>query len=492
MFSKYEYAKIANDTNGTFVILIIIAIVILIAIFFYIKHRIWDEPHEKINFLQKELDETKKQIDFFNQFGNTNKYKIAKMITDFEEYDKYNVDKLIKMCDLFENVDKERAIIIIRILHKYNRFEINRLSNLLSVLENENQDETLEIVSTLIKRYTDEDLSEVKETVSLKNKILLLENRIAFLESTQSNLTAIPYMSQIIADYETYGLENLASQLDWGYDYQRLKKVKSIREIRKDAKDMVEKNKEAQYQLAYLLELFPSLNEIIEADFNQLPPIKVEELTEYDKSKDYLTKEEYQALSVTERNQLALDRYKTSHNRSKWQIGRDYELYIGYQCSLKGYSVDYFGSYKGLEDLGRDLIVQKNDKTFIIQCKYWSNKKKIHEKHITQLYGTMMSYCVENDLAKSKVHGVLVTNITLSETAKQMANFLKIKHYENVKSGDYPCIKCNINNNGEKIYHLPFDQKYDVTKIDKKGEFFATTVVEAEEAGFRRALKWFG
>ena len=43
-----------------------------------------------------------------------------------------------------------------------------------------------------------------------------------------------------------------------------------------------------------------------------------------------------------------------------------------------------------------------------------------------------------------------------------------------------------------KIYHLPFDQKYDVTKIDKKGEFYAMTVREAEEAGFRRSFRWYG
>ena len=75
-----------------------------------------------------------------------------------------------------------------------------------------------------------------------------------------------------------------------------------------------------------------------------------------------------------------------------------------------------------------------------------------------------------------------------------MAMYLKIKYVENFQKGDYPCIKCNINYNDygiSKIYHLPFDQKYDVTKITNKGEFYAMTVQEAEEAGFRRAFKWF-
>jgi len=41
---------------------------------------------------------------------------------------------------------------------------------------------------------------------------------------------------------------------------------------------------------------------------------------------------------------------------------------------------------------------------------------------------------------------------------------------------------------GVKIYHLPFDQQYDRTKIiPDKGEKYVYTVAEAEKAGFRRA-----
>ena len=80
--------------------------------------------------------------------------------------------------------------------------------------------------------------------------------------------------------------------------------------------------------------------------------------------------------------------------------------------------------------------------------------------------------------------------------AKRMANYLGIKYVEEFKMGEYPCIKCNIGHdeygNTTKIYHLPFDQKYDSTKIIHPGEFMAETVAEAEAAGFRRAHKWLG
>lgn len=316
-----------------------------------------------------------------------------------------------------------------------------------------------------------------------------------FYEHFKSNKTAFPFMAGIVADIETYSIEKLALGLNWGRDKRRLDKVKSIREIRKDARAMVEKNREAQYQLAYLLELFPNLADVIECEFDQLPPLEVSAVSDYDATRDYLSKEEYQALSTTERNQLALDRYRNSHSKSKWQIGRDYEQYVGYQYRKKGYEVDDFGSYMGLEDLGRDIIAKKDDRILIIQCKYWSSIKQIHEKHITQLYGTMVSYCIENNVEPGKVKGVLITNIQLSAMAKKMAKHLEIEYLENYPMGQYPCIKCNVGHDEfgkTKIYHLPFDQQYDVTKISKNGEFYAMTVAEAEAAGFRRTFKWFG
>ena len=368
--------------------------------------------------------------------------------------------------------------------HLFNGVEVSSCDSILL----EEQQERIKSVFEVV------DLLKSRESIS--KEIILLKNRVKFLKSTQSNLSAIPYMAAIMADYETYGLEHLASQLNWGYAEKRMDKVKSIREIRKDAQAMVEKNKDALYQLEYLLRLFPNLQDIIETDYKQLPAVNVTALTEYDSAREFLSKEEYQKLSTCERNQLALDRYRQSHRRTKWQIGRDYEYYVGYRYHQKGYDIDYCGSYMGLEDLGRDIIAKKDNHVLIIQCKYWSAKKKIHESHVNQLYGTMICYCIEHGLDLSSVAGLLITNIELSPTAKKMATYLGINFVEHFEAGDYPCIKCNIGHNqyGEqtKIYHLPFDQQYDSTKIQDQGEFYAMTVQEAETAGFRRAFEWHG
>ena len=301
-------------------------------------------------------------------------------------------------------------------------------------------------------------------------------------------------MARIMADYATYPYEQLAQRLDWGNDQKRLKKVEDIREIRREAKEQITTYMEAEYQLSYLRNLYPAIDDIIETDYNELSQNSLPNLKDRDPIRNFISLDEYKSLSNTEKNQLALDRYIESRKKSKWQIGRDYELYVGYLYKHSGYDVAFFGENMGINDLGRDLIVKKNQQTLVIQCKYWSQQKTIHEKHIAQLYGTTACYCMENNLDRSNVKGVFITNIKLSETAKQFADYLEIDVIENQETSDFPRIKCNIGHDeyGEtKIYHLPFDQQYDKTIInEQKGECWATTVKEAETAGFRRAYKW--
>lgn len=314
----------------------------------------------------------------------------------------------------------------------------------------------------------------------------------SFLEKCNSNISLFPYMAGVIADIETHDYVAMAKALYWGSDQRRLKKVASLLEVKKDAAQKIAAAKQSEYQLQYLLKLFPALEELLNYEYAALPKTDFNDLSAKDGVRDYLSKEEWERLSTSARNQLALDRYMKSSKKTNWQIGREYEEYVAYVYRSKGYSVDTYGAYKGLEDLGRDLIAIKGKIVHIIQCKYWSTKKTIHEKHINQLFGTMTSYSIEHDSEKLSVCGVFVTSTSLSPTAHAFANRLKIDVLENFPIGPYPMIKCNIGKSGEKIYHLPFDQQYDASKISKPGEFYAMTVAEAEQAGFRRAFKWLG
>lgn len=254
-----------------------------------------------------------------------------------------------------------------------------------------------------------------------------------------------------------------------------------------------------KYQLEYYENLFPWLVEFKSEDIDDLisqildKKKKGEEYIEEpdDPAKKWLTSAEYEKLPRVEKYQLALDRY-WQKKKTKWELGRDYERYIGYLYESKGYNVYYQGIIEGLADLGRDLVAIKNNNVEIVRCKYWSKEKQIHEKHIFQLYGTATAYKIDH--IKADVSACFVTSTTLSERAKQFAKELRIKTIENFPHEPYPFVKCNVSKrDGTKIYHLPFDQQYDRTIIEQeRNERYARTVKEAEELEFRRAFRWRG
>lgn len=420
-------------------------------------------------------------FDFWGSVSRQEYQKIQKELKEKQsELEKTN-DALEKYNDRYQNALFEQKVLKDKNEELFQKLmtEKEEHKKIKAVFERENEE--------LKQKLTTEKEERKKMKAYLD---LHTDDLEAFL---RSNVKHFPFLAGAIADYLTYDIEILAKQLDWGKSVERAKKVASIREIRAEAKRRIEESRVAVYQLEYLRAMFPAIDDILETDYNDLHISEVQ-ITDYDPVRDYLSRDEWKELSDQQKNQLALDRYIESRKKTKWQIGRDYELYVGYKYSLKGYSVDFFGSYKGMEDLGRDLIAKKGGRVLIIQCKYWSQKKEIHEKHIAQLYGTAVCYSLETRIPMQHITPVLVTNISLSGTAKRFAEYLSVEVVENFEVNEYPRIKCNIGRNeyGEptKIYHLPMDQQYDAVKIDKEGEFFAFTVEEAEVKGFRRAFKW--
>ena len=263
--------------------------------------------------------------------------------------------------------------------------------------------------------------------------------------------------------------------------------------LKKEIKEVTKKWKEAQ--LNY--EVLKATIEKEVSDDIDYEEIEIE-TTEDDKTeRDWLSKEEYEQLDDMQRSALALERY-IKRNKTKRQIGRDYEEYIAYLFrTYRGFSRSYIymqGQIKGLEDLGRDIIVKNKNKIYIVQCKRWSRERRIRENAIMQLFGTVCEYCLEHRLNPMNVIGgsvfaIFCTTTELSETAMRFAKVLKIQVY-NVPQEEFPRIKCNVGQNGEKIYHLPFDQQYNSIIIESnKGEKLVWTPQEAEQEGFRRAKR---
>jgi len=304
---------------------------------------------------------------------------------------------------------------------------------------------------------------------------------------------AFSKVARFISDYQTLHFEECAKILENKKHPAKIE-AKRIRELKSEYRTHLEQSKVLEYQLEKIFEIFPEL----EAYFENLDELQeansIREVHDgHDRVRDYLSAEEYETLSITDKNQLALDRY-IKRKKTNSQIGRDYEMSVGAEYEQNGWLVEYTGMKYKLSDLGRDLVATKDDEIHVVQCKYWALRKKIHEKHIAQLYGTTKVFEFEKADLFSKVTPVFVTNIKLSKTAKDFARKLGVKLVEKRELNEFPRIKCNnsMQPDGtvEKIYHLPIDQQYNKTLLNKPGDCYTTTVAEAEGMGFRRAYKW--
>jgi hypothetical protein len=334
-----------------------------------------------------------------------------------------------------------------------------------------------------------------------------IKERLEKLESfSKFNIlkAGIPYLAEAYDEYfaiqEKIDLEYLTHKTrsaEGSADEIKKKWSKNFREASRKAKTL-------EYILKYYENLFPYLLDIRkdidgdDAENEALENYKKEDREDF--ATHFLAPEEYYKLPEEERYQKALDRY-LNKKLSLVEIGKMYERYVGYLYEKNGFTVEYKGIIDGIDDLGRDLVCKKGSDIIIIQCKMWSQFKTIHEKHIFQFFGTVFEYRDTNalknnlDLFTSNVKGVFFTTTQLSERAKRFAKHFDITIKDNFKfDKTYPMIKCNINQNtGEKIYHLPFDQRYDKTKINpSQGELYVKTIQEAINLGFRRAKKWSG
>lgn len=353
------------------------------------------------------------------------------------------------------------------------------------------QKESEEKLAAKLKDY-EQKYAKKKEAFTsymATEKDLLMQLHKRFSENILSGRKwAADYLAEIYAQRHELIAYNLTIQ-----KRAARKAAEEIKSMRQEKKQIFAENLLLKQKLNLYRDYFPFLTDLDE-EIMCNPSDEFDETGNldqtFDRTRKYLTAEEYQKLSTIDKNQLALDRYLNG-KLSKVQIGRLYEMYLGWLYEKNGYVVTYNGIEQGVEDMGRDLICIKPNETVIVQAKCWSQSKTIHEKHVYQLYGTVCTYKIEHPEVK-KVRAFLYVTNQLSPVARAAAQMLKIKVEENFAlDKSFPMIKCNIGKSGEKIYHLPFDQQYNKTQIKSPGEMYCRTVAEAEANGFRRAKRYF-
>lgn len=348
------------------------------------------------------------------------------------------------------------------------------------------------------KEIMDKEIKERRETEKQKelaNKEIT-EKQIRLSEMTaafdSSYLEGRKWLAEFIAESQIQIDNARALELERKKNPAK-KAAEELRKIAIHKKEIITRLKLAEYTIKTYHEYYPVLEQYSEDILNENATLDLsDEDEDQDRAIRYISKEEYNNLSISDRNQLALDNWR-KRGKSNVEIGRFYERYIGYLYEKDGWDVTYFGATQGLEDMGRDLICRKNSLVHVVQAKNWAKFRTIHEKHIFQLYGTtiLLPLTFKDDSPKTIIP-VFVTTTNLSDTASWAAERLQVRvRYESMNF-EYPMIKCNVNGTN-KIYHLPFDQQYDRVKIENiKGEFYANTVAEAEQKGFRRAYRFHG
>jgi hypothetical protein len=347
---------------------------------------------------------------------------------------------------------------------------------------------------------------QAQEKVDQVNaKCYLLRKVNSYIEERMKSTTPFQEVAELYADALSIAYGGIAQELR-----EKVRPAKALaneieQKLKGKIREVAYEAKQTKYRLDFLLSVFPEMEHYVFDDESLISMAEYKGIADFnenrDRAHDYLSDEEYAQLNEEEKYQLSLDRYKERHRPNAWIAGAEYEMYCSYLLKKNGFSVIENGIDMRKADMGRDIIAYKDGNTYIIQCKRYSNhningdEKYIHENIICQLYGTTIEYQFANPdntlfADYSHIIPVLYTTGQLSDMAKAFAKRLGVKVvYCNM--GDYPMIKCNINN-GERIYHLPFDQQYWNTKIEKDGEFYAWTVQEAVSANFRRAQRWTG
>lgn len=305
--------------------------------------------------------------------------------------------------------------------------------------------------------------SEIKKYLDEKSEIIREKETIDILLADR--IKSMPWLATMVADYKS----EIISPGNYRVSYETKKALEERnRELRI-------KNRMLTYDLEYLRSKLPKEETLYLDDFDtdqEIPDIRY-----------YLSRDEYYSLPDIEKWKVAFENYK-KNRRSRHNVGRDYEMFVGQMYERQNFKVDYHGIKNGIHDLGIDLIAENEKVIYLIQCKNWSNKKTIYEKHMCQLYGTYRVFESKSTIRK-EIIPVFITSTVLSETAKEFAKELGILVKENLPLGEYCAIKCNLESH---IFHLPFDINYD----DIKNYELVSTIEEAVEKGCRHAYKWSG
>ena len=252
------------------------------------------------------------------------------------------------------------------------------------------------------KEIAEIERDKIERKTLIENFSRISEDNLINDDDTQGNKKVRKWASTMYA--EVKGLLD-----DYRADYLKYKKRPSlkgaeiVKEVKKEKRELLKELKYLEYQLKTYEEYFPiieDLKDYILEDDSFLLNLGDKNLDEeVDPAQKFLKPEEFKKLNASQKNQLALDRYK-KRKHSNLEIGRIYERFLGYIYEKEGWVVKFTGIIEGFDDLGRDLICTKGNEIHIVQAKNWSKFKIIREKYLYQHFATTTHYKLQNLISK--------------------------------------------------------------------------------------------
>ena len=164
--------------------------------------------------------------------------------------------------------------------------------------------------------------SELKECISNKDRLYeaYKKSDIFYISSMYSDFLTLEYsLSEKWLDNKEIIIKhnpNFYERVKVGREAK--KAAETVRELKKETRLFIEQNKIMLYKYESLLSLFPELKDYVDdidtikelSNFKDIENLK----EEYDRVADYISKDEYQRMSVDARNQLALNNYIKGKN----------------------------------------------------------------------------------------------------------------------------------------------------------------------------------
>lgn len=348
-------------------------------------------------------------IHFFNKKNEEDVRKLNKLVREYKIKEKNlehdYAEKKNELIKLEKKFVREHEIQEKNLKHDY------------AVKENE----LIKLEKKFVREYEIQEKNLKHDYAKREKELIALEDNY---NKTLQNSNPFRFVAEMISDWETIVYDNTCFFLRTK-KHPAIKKSLEVKKLKEETRNIICNLKEMKYKYQFLLEAFPELKKYVDdaeslkhlADYKDFNEFKEER----DEVLDWISLEEYKMMSEDDRNQLALDRYKKAH-KSEWQIGMQYEMYIGYYLRKEGFHVVQYGIEHGLEDLGRDIIATRMEDgmevTYIIQCKNWAKDKLIHENVVCQLYGTTMQYEFTHKGLFTKVKPLLFVTNELSDIAK--------------------------------------------------------------------------